>query len=52
MTTKAFILLFVFSSLFLNDNQTGLPIRIADSKIKPLTELSNFSISKGGKWYS
>ena len=46
MTTKAFILLFVFSSLFLNDNQTGLPIRIADSKIKPLTELSNFSMQK------
>ena len=46
MTTKAFILLFVFSSFFLNDNQTGLPIRIADSKIKPLTELSNFSMQK------
>ncbi len=46
MTTKAILLLFIFSALFLNDNQTGLPIRIADSKIKPLAELSNFSMQK------
>lgn len=46
MTTKAFLLLFIFSSLFLNDNQTGLPIRIADSKIKPLIELSDASMQK------
>ena len=46
MTTKAFLLLFIFSSIFLNDNQTGLPIKIADSKIKPLKELSDFSMQK------
>ncbi len=46
MTTKAFFLLFIFSSIFLSDNQTGLPIRIDDSKIKPLTELNNFSMQK------
>ena len=46
MTTKAVLLLFIFSSIFLNDNQTGLPIKIADSKIKPLTELSDFSMQK------
>lgn len=46
MTTKAVLLLFIFSSIFFNDNQTGLPIKIADSKIKPLTELSNFSMQK------
>ena len=39
-------MLFIFSSIFLNDNQTGLPIKIADSKIKPLTELSDFSMQK------
>ncbi|MFH6768960.1 serine hydrolase [Gaetbulibacter aquiaggeris] len=46
MTTKAVLLLFIFNSLFLNDNQTGLPIRIADSKIKPLTELYSYSMQK------
>lgn len=41
MTTKAVLLLFIFSSLFLNDSQTGLPIRIDDSKIKSLKELTD-----------
>ena len=44
MTTKAVLLLFIFSSLFLNDSQTGLPISIDDSKIKSLKELTDKSM--------
>lgn len=44
MTTKAVLLLFIFSSAFLNDSQTGLPIRIDDSKIKSLKELTDKSM--------
>lgn len=46
MTTKAFFLMFLFSAAFLSDNQTGLPIRIDDSKIKPLMELKDNSMQK------
>lgn len=46
MTTKALLFLFLFKVTFSMDTQTGLPIKIDDLKIKPLMELSNYSMQK------
>lgn len=46
MTTKALLFLFLFKVTFSMDTEIGLPIKIDDSKIKPLMELSNYSMQK------
>lgn len=46
MNVKALLFLFLFGTPFLADTQTGLPIKIDDSKIKPLIELTNYSMQK------
>jgi beta-lactamase class A len=44
MGIKAFFLTLIIGFSVLNDDQAGLPIRINDSKIKPLTTLRNSSM--------
>lgn len=44
MGIKTFFLTLILGFNVFNDNQTGLPIRINDSKIKPLTTLRNPSM--------
>lgn len=46
MTTKTWLLLLFFNTTFFIYSQTGLPIKISDSKMKPLSELKNVSMQK------
>ncbi|MFH4967157.1 serine hydrolase [Gaetbulibacter sp. M240] len=46
MNTKALFFLFLFSLNFPNENQTGLPIKIENSEIKPLLELADKTLQE------